>query len=162
MDLDGNAGTQWARWTSDAQACFRGSYGYNGWLYSGGKVDGVSDRDSVFFFARGDAALKAAETPVFFDENWVDTWPMETDEPPADLYRGASFYDQKNEMGRCAIARHGAGAAGGPAPRRPGATLPGAVNVAMADGHACLVRLAELWRLTWHESWTNTGGSPRL
>ncbi len=27
-------------------------------------------------------------TPVFFDENWVDVWPEETDKPYTNLYTG--------------------------------------------------------------------------
>jgi prepilin-type N-terminal cleavage/methylation domain-containing protein/prepilin-type processing-associated H-X9-DG protein len=152
-DLDGDAGTEWVRWTSDAGTSFRGAYGYNGWLYSDGLVDGVSEHDRSLFFGRGDGALPAAETPVFFDENWVDTWPLETDQPAGDLYRGASFYDRTDEIGRCAIARHGAGAVKGPAPRRRGMPLPGAINVGMADGHAALLKIGDLWGLSWHAGW---------
>jgi hypothetical protein len=135
---------------------FCGSYGYNGWLYSGGTVDGVSGNrtDVEFFFQRESNIENPSQTPVFLDETWVDSWPLETDRPARDLYAGNSFYQRYNEIGRATIARHG-GLAPAQAPRSvpPGVKMSGAINMGMADGRAQLVKLEDLWNYSWHVGW---------
>jgi prepilin-type processing-associated H-X9-DG protein len=41
------------------------------------------------------------------------------------------------------------------APRNvtPGQRMPGAINMGLADGHAELVQLEELWKYYWHLDW---------
>jgi prepilin-type N-terminal cleavage/methylation domain-containing protein len=155
-DAMGSAEAAWVRWTSDQQTMFSGSYGYNGWLYSGGTVDGLSDStiNQQFFFQRESNIQNPSQTPVFLDENWVDLWPLEIDHPARNLYKGSSFHDHYDEMGRATISRHG-GLAPGKAPRSvpPGTTMPGGINMGMADGRAQLVRLEDLWHYSWHVDW---------
>ena len=93
-------------------------------------------------------------TPVFFDENWVDVWPEETDRPHANLYTGQPLDVSINHMGRCTIARHGSRSASR-APRNvaPGEKMPGAINMGLADGHTELVKLEDLWKYCWHLDW---------
>ena len=74
---------------------FSGSYGYNGWLYSDGKVDGDYAVGQPFIFVRPAMIQKPSATPVFFDENWVDLWAWETDLPCTNLYQGRSLYDRE-------------------------------------------------------------------
>jgi prepilin-type processing-associated H-X9-DG protein len=141
---------------------FSGSYGYNGWLYPDSRVDGDY---AVFphYFATKEAAIrKPSLTPVFMDENWVDTWPLETDKPAADLYAGRPFSERGNELGRCTIARHG-GRTPASAPRNfpPSQPLPGAIQIAMFDGHVELVKLENLWNYEWHLSWQTPAVRPR-
>ena len=86
---------------------FAGSYGFNGWLYDGGKKDGGTPGFESYFFTRESSIQKPSQTPVFFDEIWVDAWPFEADSPATDLYSGRSYWERTNEVGRCTIARHG-------------------------------------------------------
>jgi prepilin-type N-terminal cleavage/methylation domain-containing protein len=160
----GTADKAWVRWTDDGKTMFYGSYGYNGWLYSDGQIDNTGvDRDNYRFLFRSEASIqKPDQTPVFFDENWLDQWPLENDPPSRDLYNGRSLYDWGNNMARCTIARHG-GRSPASAPRdlAPGEKLPGAINMGMADGHSQLVKLEDLWKLSWHLDWQPPATRPR-
>jgi hypothetical protein len=133
---------------------FHGSYGYNGWLYSDIQFSEKGDPKQLKVFTRESAIQKPALTPVFFDENWVDAWPEETDLPFANLYEGQPFGTSPNQMGRCTIARHG-GRSPSSAPRNlsPGEKMPGAINMGLADGHTELVKLEDLWKYYWHLDW---------
>ena len=143
----GSADTAWVRWTFDGRTMFSGSYGYNGWLYSDGKVDGDYAVAQQFIFVRPSMIQKPTATPVFFDENWVDLWATETDLPCTDLYQGRSLYDRTSELGRCTIARHGSFAPTA-APRHADLNqpLPGAIDMGMSDGHVELMKLENLWQ----------------
>ena len=57
-------------------------------------------------------------------------------------------------MGRVTIPRHGSGTPSA-AWKKWNAKdpLPGAINIAFADGHAGLVKLEELWQQEWSATW---------
>ncbi len=150
----GYADRGWVRWTSDKKTMFSGSYGYNGYLYSDGKFSEPGDPRQQQLFTSESAIQKPALTPVFFDENWVDVWPEETDRPYANLYTGQPLDVSINHMGRCTIARHGSRSASR-APRNvtPGEKMLGAINMGLADGHTELVKLEDLWKCYWHLDW---------
>jgi len=150
----GYADRAWVRWTSDRKTMFCGSYGYNGWLYSDMKFSEAGDPKQKQLFTTESAVQKPNLTPVFFDENWVDVWPEETDAPYKDLYAGQPFELSPDQMGRCTIARHG-GRSPALAPRNlaPGEKMPGAINMGFADGHTEMVKLEDLWKLYWHLDW---------
>jgi prepilin-type N-terminal cleavage/methylation domain-containing protein len=154
QDRQGAADSAWVRWTSDNRHVFSGSYGFNGWLYDNRKKDGGTPGFEEYFFTRESDIQMPGQTPVFFDEVWVDTWPFEAHLPATDLYNGRSYWERTNEMGRCTIARHGSSAPSR-APRHVpiGAPLPGAIDLVLADGHAETVRLGRLWTYTWHIGW---------
>jgi prepilin-type N-terminal cleavage/methylation domain-containing protein/prepilin-type processing-associated H-X9-DG protein len=153
-NLQGYADRAWVRWTSDGKTMFHGSYGYNGWLYSDLKLPEPGDPKQKLIFTRESSVKKPSGTPVFFDENWVDVWPLETDKPFGNLYEGQPLGVSPNQMGRCTIARHGSRSASrAPRDHPPGKQLPGAINMGMADGHAELVKLENLWNYDWHNSW---------
>jgi hypothetical protein len=160
----GSADAAWVRWTSDGKTMFYGSYGFNGWLYSqvvlyGGGAHPHPER----FFSNQRSIQKPSETPVFFDENWVDTWPLETDHPARDLYNGETFVGGPGvyNIGRCTIARHHVrSAASAPRHVAPGQPLPGALEMGMADGHSEFVGLEHLWRLSWHYNWETPARRP--
>src|SRR6266850_2203429 len=97
----GYADRAWVRWTSDKKIMFSGSYGYNGWLYSDAKFSEAGDPKQQQLFTRESAIQKPTLTPVFFDENWVDGWPEETDQPYRNLYEGQPLSVSPNQMGRC-------------------------------------------------------------
>jgi prepilin-type N-terminal cleavage/methylation domain-containing protein/prepilin-type processing-associated H-X9-DG protein len=153
-NVQGYADRAWVRWTSDAKTMFYGSYGYNGWLYSDKKPSEPDDPRQIGTFRSESAVQKPAQTPVFFDENWVDLWPWETDVPYTNLYTGQPLAVSPNQMGRCTIARHGSRSASS-APRKFSTSdkMPGAINMGMADGHVELAKLEDLWNYYWHLDW---------
>jgi len=151
----------WVRWTSDDKTMFYGSYGYNGWLYSDMKFSESGDPKQKQLFTRESSIQKPSQTPVFFDENWVDTWPEEVDQPSTNLYAGLPIGPSVNLIGRCTIARHGArSAANAPRSISHGQKMPGAINMGMTDGHAGIVKLEELWNYYWHLDWQPPGARP--
>ncbi len=144
------------------------SYQYNGWMYTstngaGGSGDGsivegahgVADPD--WFFRKESNMENAANTPVFVDGPWVDTWPAENDGPAQDLWRG-SYSAHANEMGRFTILRHGGKTVQSPQLIASANQLPvkGGINAGFADGHAELSTLPHLWSYNWHHSWGKT------
>jgi prepilin-type N-terminal cleavage/methylation domain-containing protein len=153
-NLQGYSDRAWVRWTSDKKTMFYGSYGYNGFLYSDIKFSERGDPKQRQVFTRESAIQKPALTPVFFDENWVDLWPEETDRPYTNLYTGQPFSISPNQMGRCTIARH-SGRSASSAPRNFATSekMPGAINMGLADGHTELVKLEDLWKYYWHLDW---------
>ena len=158
----GYADRAWVRWTSDKKTMFVGSYGYNGWLYSDLHPSEKGDPGEWFAFRKESAIQKPTLTPVFFDENWVDAWPKETDKPYNNLYTGQPFAVSPDQMGRCTIARHGSRSASR-APRQFSTKdkMPGAINMGFADGHAELVKLEDLWKYYWHLDWQPPATRPQ-
>jgi prepilin-type N-terminal cleavage/methylation domain-containing protein/prepilin-type processing-associated H-X9-DG protein len=134
-----------------------GSYGFNGWLYDQATF-GAEDYPQ-YMMSKQAMIQKPSQTPVFCDAIWVDLWPLETDVPADDLYDG---YEPDTGMPRCTIARH-ATAAPGSAPRvfDPSQTMPGAINIGMADGHVELVKLEQLWQCYWHLNWAPPSPRPQ-
>ncbi len=135
----------WINWSSgsfDAQ----GSYGYNGWCYA----DDTQGGTPAAYYRKETAMVSASKTPLFADAVWVDGWPKPSDVPNRDLYSGSN----DGGLGRFAIARHGGRPANG-APRNVPANsvLPGRNNVGFADGHVESVKLNNLWRLYWSQTW---------
>jgi prepilin-type N-terminal cleavage/methylation domain-containing protein/prepilin-type processing-associated H-X9-DG protein len=135
-----------------------GSYGLNGWFLdfivtvppamTGGAYP-------QFMFPRLSSVPKPAQAPLFFDENYVDTFPLEPDRAPTDLYFGQAnpISAWRLGMGCCTILRHGGPTANNSVPYTSGQPLPGAINVSFADGHAQLVKLPQLWTFYWHRNW---------
>ena len=148
-DDSGNVETSWRRLTTSAPVkTFEGGYGYNGWLYATPVVRGKDYPQYVF--KKESAIQKPAQTPFFADCNWVDLWPLATDSPARDLYWGDRYNSggATPGIGRCTFARHGKG----PPPRNvlAGQPLPGAIDIAFADGHTEPAKLDTLWSLYWH------------
>src|SRR6185312_5032947 len=138
---------------------FLGSYSVNGWLYdkptAGGKVH------PEYMMSKQTMIQKSSDTPVFFDSGWVDAWPLESDPPNTDLYHG-TWYTAVTGMQRATIARHGGvNPADAPTDFDTSQTLPGASNVGLADGHAELVKLENLWQLSWHLNWQAPSPRPQ-
>jgi prepilin-type N-terminal cleavage/methylation domain-containing protein len=131
---------------------YQGSYGFNGWLYSGNYsvADVIIGASDDWKYSKESDVFKPSNTPLFADEVWVDGWPEETQGPATDLYDGSL----NPVIGRYTIARHG-GAAPASAPRNitSSAGLTGAIDIAFMDGHGKLVRLRDLWTLDWHNNW---------
>ena len=131
---------------------YTGSYGYNGWLYTGNYsisslIIGASDD---WKYTSDTTVQKPSNTPVFADAVWVDGWPQENEGPAKDLYNGGDV----PFIGRFTVARH-LGIAPASAPRNIASSsgLVGGINVGTVDGHANAVRLQQLWALDWHKNW---------
>ena len=151
------AGTADLAWITEAtgdhaQVC---SYGQNGWLtdfitfvplaLGGGQY-------SQFFFPKLSSVLRPAQTPLFSDQNYCMTIPLETDSAASDLYFGQTIPDgfERVGMGCCTMLRHGGPTAGSSVPYQSGQPLPGAINMSFADGHGQLLKLKDLWNYDWH------------
>jgi len=108
-------------------------------------------------------ALLAVLTPVIMDCVWVDLWPWETDQPPADLYTATGTANPPM-MARCTIPRHGGrGPASASHNFNPATRLPqSGINIGFADGHAEMVKLERLWDLYWHLNWNPPSKRPGL
>jgi type II secretory pathway pseudopilin PulG len=140
-----------------------GSYAFNGWFNPDHRI-GLPDPENCF---PSHTSIKhPARTPVFADANWTYVWPRTNDLPWANLYLGVQVNSVRPSdlpLGCVALARHGSKAPGSaptnwdlsqPLPRNWG------VNVACADGHVELVKLPDLWGLTWNLNWVDASGPP--
>jgi prepilin-type N-terminal cleavage/methylation domain-containing protein/prepilin-type processing-associated H-X9-DG protein len=141
-----------------------GSYGQNGWLTDfiteqplglGGNAIGTPLYPQ-YMFQKLSSVQKPAQTPLFFDQNYAMTGPLEADSPASDLYTGqpnASTSFARLGMGCCTILRHGGRTATKSVPYTSGPLPPGGINVGLADGHVEFSQLTNLWNYTWHLNW---------
>jgi len=145
----GNAAAAWL-WNGDDNPQFDlGSYAINGWLYTyAGASQWVPEPEK--YFPKDTSITQPPLTPVFMDANWPDTWPEITDVPPSDLFNG----DESTALGRVCLARHplmrGAKAV-------QGKTVPGAIDMSYADGHAGKLRVQDIKTVFWHLGYVPVG-----
>jgi prepilin-type N-terminal cleavage/methylation domain-containing protein/prepilin-type processing-associated H-X9-DG protein len=134
-----------------------GSYGANGWFtefVSQGPIAYGYGLYPHYFFNKLSSVPRPAQTPLFFDQNYVEAIPLETDPAANDLYFGLPpISPDPIGMGCCTIVRHGGRTATSSVPWQHGQPLPGAINMCFADGHGELVKLPNLWNYYWHLSW---------
>jgi hypothetical protein len=138
-----------------------GSYGFNGWMYSGDssqiaqyRTDVAATTAAGYIYTTESTVLSPSKTPVVCDQVWVDFWPMETDRPNVDLYT-AGGTENPPSLERCLTPRHGSQASS-MAPRNytgSNAGLPGGIVVATLDGHASYTPLPQVWQYYWHQNW---------
>jgi type II secretory pathway pseudopilin PulG len=160
LGLSGNADTAWlhagsgeAWWTPGPQINY-GSYAFNGWLY---KLFGGY---SAPFFRGIDNIPNPSLTPLFADALSHDALVQPTDTPPPNLY-----YTPMPGIGTMrtfTIARHG-GRSASAAPRQADTSkrLPGAIDMALFDGHVEKVPLENLWNYYWNSTWQVPNSRPR-
>jgi prepilin-type N-terminal cleavage/methylation domain-containing protein len=134
-----------------------GSYGANGWftefLNLGPPGYGYGSYPE-FFFNKLSTVPRTAQTPLFFDQNYLECVPLETDAAANDLYFGQTPDTfARAGMGCCTILRHGGRTASSSVPYTSGQLLPGAINMCFTDGHGELVKLPHLWNYYWHLNW---------
>ncbi len=152
----GDVGHAWA-WADQvvkfgANPFTTGSYTLNGWLYTDKTERSDQPNPTSYLYMKDSSVLQPVNTPVIADGIWPDFWPWETDQPPANLYYGATGSTTVAPIARCVIARHGfSGAA--PQNYPVNQPLPAAINVGFFDGHAALTKLETLWTLNWHVGW---------
>jgi len=125
---------------------FESSYGMNGWQYS---PEGEGVQDAKKQFGRESSYEQPVTTPIFADSNWADSWPLASDPPARNLHTGGNAA----MMQRHCIARHGSRSTPAPKGLTAGSPLPGAINSVFVDGHTELVKLDNLWTLTWHRDY---------
>jgi len=154
----GTARQQWGRQfgLGTDQGYYYCSYGMNGWFFSdaggGGSDDGG---DKTKYYVKESLVLKPTEAPTFFDENWSDTWPQETDSINHDLSLGNPLGSHSPHlMGRVAISRHGGSPGTGTLPvgAFPQSTKQGVI-VGLFDGHAQFTKISRLYDFYWHTKW---------
>ena len=157
-DSPGTENTAWGRVVTRPNGTrqYRGSYMFNGWLYSDKVIRGDVPNADRYPFGKEAGIQNPSLTPVFADSIWVDAWPYETDTPARNLFTGQY---QPAGMARQTIARHASGNI--PQNVQPGQKLPGGINVVFADGHAELVKLDNLWNLYWHRNYRVPAQRPR-
>jgi hypothetical protein len=159
--IPGTADLAWA-FDNDETPLQAASYGQNGWLMDfityppaaeGGNGSGGLTYPH-YMFSKLSAVQKSSLTPLFFDQNYFATVPLETDSAANDLYYGSppDTY-ARNGVGCCTIERHGGRTANSSIPWQKGQPLPGAINVCFTDGHGELVKLPKLWNYYWHLNW---------
>jgi prepilin-type N-terminal cleavage/methylation domain-containing protein len=154
----GTARQQWGRQfgTGTDQGYYYSSYGMNGWFFSdagGGSADDGGDKAK--YYTKESMVIRPTEAPVFFDENWSDTWPQETDSINHDLSVGNLLGSHSPHlMGRVAIARHGGTPGKGSIPVGlfPANTREGVI-MGMFDGHAQFTKISRLYDFYWHAKW---------
>jgi prepilin-type N-terminal cleavage/methylation domain-containing protein len=134
-----------------------GSYGANGWFtefVTQGPLALAYGSYPEFFFAKLSSVQKPAQTPLFFDQNYIECVALENDPAATDLYFGQNPVTiQRDGMGCCTIIRHGGRTASSSVPWTHGQPLPGAINMCFTDGHGELVKLPNLWNYYWHLDW---------
>jgi len=140
---------------------FLAGYGLNGWLdpldnlgdYPGD--EGGFPNYQSYAMVKGSAVQDPSKTPVFFDENWADTWPDAPDHPTINTYLGADQGQKAGrELGRVAISRHGSAIASSQYQWTSSTQIPvGSVNVGTYDGSVSSSLLPNLWQYKWHRYW---------
>ena len=137
-----------------------GSYGLNGWMYSGDwTVQPPMPDVKNAFRSEGDIRTPSL-TPVFCDAIFTDTWPQATDKPARDLLTGAPT-STDGSISCITIARHGSGPQSARGAIPAGARLPGSINICYVDGHVSLVPLEQLWQQNWHQNYVPPASRPR-
>jgi prepilin-type N-terminal cleavage/methylation domain-containing protein len=122
-------------------------YGYNGWFFTSNNVpEGDGKGTPNFYFFKDSSVQSSSETPVFFDENWADCWPLETDSPNHDTYLGSDQGQHLGfEMGRFALSRHGNASASRHYNWTSPAQVPaGGIVLGMFDAHVEFSKLPHL------------------
>ncbi|HXR07047.1 MAG TPA: type II secretion system protein [Candidatus Acidoferrum sp.] len=161
----GTADKTWYYDSREPAKRWYGSYLLNGWLYSSltNQFGGMPVVDQDKIFQKESNILLPSTTPVFSDGIFVDSWPRTNDTPPDNLYLGETAARRFNAgLGRMLIDRHGGiPAAKAPTNVDPTQKLPGAINVACADGHVELAKLENLWNFYWNQTWTPPHPRPR-
>ena len=182
--IDGQDGVGWTRPAINpgtAANCWRtpsgsvesrndwtGSYAWNAWLYPE-RTYFQFVREPQSYFPSEASVQDPSRAPMFVDAIWLSVWPQtrpqpsmdEVRSPVGDLFHGDAWaaQNQSGSMGLVTIARHG-GKPPSSAPRDwpRNQPLPRAwgVNVSFADCHAELIKLPDLWSLTWNRTWEIT------
>ena len=116
-----------------------GSYGINGW---------VENRDTVVDSGTSNTAWNwktpnvkgPANIPLLMDAPWIDTWPLDTDDPPD--YDNMPW-QQGSMMARFCKNRH-----------------EGYINCVFLDFSVKKIGLKQMWKLKWHRTFDTNADPP--
>jgi prepilin-type N-terminal cleavage/methylation domain-containing protein len=132
-----------------------GSYAVNDWFEPRGLFP-----DSGNIFLTGNNVRYPAQTPLFADAIYGFVMPHTNDAAAADLFKGSGSAGYGSPppltMAVVTLARHGSKPPPNASLRRlPFDPLPRSwgINVGFYDGHSALVKLPDLWMLTWNRTW---------
>jgi prepilin-type N-terminal cleavage/methylation domain-containing protein len=146
----GTADIAW-RWTVNGTNIPLGSYTINGWLYSDSAyAPPANPQFTAMYYVGLNSVAMPSQTPAFFDGVWPDCWPMQTDVPPTDLYVASGGADG---LGVPCVARHSMMHVTVTA----GQTLPSAINMVLADGHAAKTPLQQIKNFYWSQTFIPSG-----
>ncbi|MGH7950488.1 MAG: hypothetical protein ACREFE_01005, partial [Limisphaerales bacterium] len=142
---------------------FTGSYAVNGWFNKGVGLGGAGPSADIGFPTAASVRYPA-QTPLFADGTWVSVAPHIND-LSEDLFWGPTggpwvYASPSITMAVVTIARHGSKPPVNHSyPPSSSVALPESwgVNVSFDDGHAALVKLPDLWSLTWNRTWVPHG-----
>ena len=143
----GRVNRSW-RWQSTTE--YQGSYALNGWFYNGDTP--FFSKGDKRFYLKDTAVYRPAVTPVVCDSVRVDSWPLAENLPGKNLFTGDDYMGS-GDMSRLTIPRHQAPVSAAVKSFNPKDTLPGGIQLSLADGHAELVKLEKLWSLYWNHEW---------
>jgi prepilin-type N-terminal cleavage/methylation domain-containing protein len=141
-----------------------GSYAVNHWFQpvtnNMGPVEPIWGTTSPLnsFFVTAAAVKYPATTPLFADATWFGVLPQ-TNDLAGNLFKGSATPTggvMPVSLGAVTIARHSSRPPiNAVSDYNPLAPLPRAwgVNMSFDDGHAELVKLPDLWTLTWNRTW---------
>ena len=146
----GDAQSAWHWGIANNAQLNTGSYSINGWLYQYDQTSGIStyvpQANATYFFPKESSITQPVSTPTFMDAIWPDCWPTHGGtggQLPTDLFHG----DFNTSMGRICIARHPLKATATATTAQP---VPGAIDMAFADGHASLWKLQDIKNVVWY------------
>jgi prepilin-type N-terminal cleavage/methylation domain-containing protein len=160
--MPGAADTAWTWAPSTSTNIYVGSFAFNGWLFD--IANHGAAQHPEFMMSKPGTVQQPSQTPVFCDALWDDCWPYETDSPASNLYDddGKENILKHTGMERFTIARHSAGnPASAPRNFDTSQRLPGAVDMGLADGHAELAKIENLWQYYWHRDWQPPATRPQ-
>ena len=123
----------WWAWKGDC-----GSYGLNGWVCN--EEPSLDDWDMVGALWRTADVKGAATVPLFMDCQWVDGWPLESDDPPD--WEGEIGTWNAQAMKQFCVNRHNKN-----------------INGLFLDCSIRTVGLKELWTLKWSRYFVVDGPS---
>jgi len=135
-----------------------GSYTINGWLYAYDQnllspntgLPGLANSEAQFF-KKESAIAQPVNTPVFTDGMFPDCWPTHANVQFDLFYGTAKTSGNPGTLQRICLARHPLKTS---AATTAGQRLPGAINMAFADGHASLWKLQDIKNVVWYNGCT--------
>ena len=156
---NGKADTEWAYNGTPMTGNYGNETNYGGYAFNGWFYDLFNQNWSPPYFRNPRHVQYSSLTPVFADGNGHDASPLPTDGPSNDLYDGGTSFETLSVL---TIARHG-DRPPSLAPRNidTAQRLPGAIDVALFDGHAEKAPLENLWNYYWNATWKIPSPRPR-
>ncbi len=129
----------------------QGGYAVNAWFsFIMGPGPAGSDAPDHPDFSRDAEVHFPSLTPLFADSATKAVMPLTNDLPAKNLFAPDERFD---DMALMTMPRHAAPLSAASTHFNPKNTLPGAINVVFADGHASSERLENLWQLYWNRQW---------